>query len=84
MTDVVALKKCIEDSGMTVTSIAEKTGILRETLYNRLRTGDFKGSEIYALSEILNLSRDKRDEIFFASESEFNSRKGKIEKGGKG
>ena len=33
MTDVYALRKCIEDSGMTIVAIAEKSGILRETLY---------------------------------------------------
>lgn len=77
VTDTMALKKCIEDSGMTVTSVAEKAGILRETLYNRMKSGDFKGSEICALSQVLNLSRNKRDEIFFASNSEFNSLKEK-------
>ena len=46
MTNVVALKKRMDETGMTITSIAEKSGILRETLYNRLKTGDFKMSEI--------------------------------------
>ena len=45
MTDVVALKKRIDDSGMTVTYVAEKAGMLRETLYNRMKTGDFKERE---------------------------------------
>ena len=70
MTDVIALKKYIEDSGMTITYIAEKAGILRETFYNRLKTGDFKASEIAALSKVLNLTRDRRDAIFFANGSE--------------
>ena len=70
MTDVKALKKCIEDSGMTVVAIAEKSGILRETLYNRLKTGDFKLSEICALSTVLRLDRDDRDRIVFATNSE--------------
>lgn len=64
MTDVLALKKRIEDSGMTFTSVAEKAGILRETLYNRMKTGDFKLSEICALSSVLRLNRDERDDIF--------------------
>lgn len=64
MTDVLALKKRIEDSGMTFTSVAEKSGILRETLYNRMKTGDFKLSEICALSSVLQLNRDERDDIF--------------------
>lgn len=75
MTDVVALKKCIDDSGMTVTAVAEKSGILRETLYNRMKTGDFKLSEICALVQVLRLSNSERDRIFFASNSELNSRK---------
>ena len=70
MTDVKALKEYIEQSGMTVTFVAEKAGILRETLYNRMKTGDFKVSEICALSQVLSLSRDERDAIFFAYDSE--------------
>ena len=35
MTNVIALKRRIEDSGMSMTYVAEKSGILRETLYNR-------------------------------------------------
>lgn len=73
MTNVLALKKRIEDSGMTFTSVAEKSGILRETLYNRMKTGDFKLSEICALSSVLQLNRDERDDIFFANNSEYNS-----------
>lgn len=75
MTDVAALKKRMDDSGLTVVFIAEKTGILRETLYNRMKTGDFKLSEICALSEVLNLSRDERDCIFFTCDSELKSAK---------
>ena len=70
MTDVKALKKCIEDSGMTVVAIAEKSGILRETLYNRLKTGDFKLSVICGLSTVVRLAGDDRDRIFFATNSE--------------
>ena len=73
MTDIEALKKCINDSGMTVTAVAEKSGILRETLYNRMKTGDFKLSEICALVKSLGLSKEQRDRIFFAENSELNS-----------
>lgn len=70
MIDVKALKKCIEDSGMTIVAISEKSGILRETLYNRMKTGDFKLSEICALSNVLRLDKEERDRIFFANNSE--------------
>lgn len=73
MTDVEALKERIEKSGMTVVYIAEQTGILRETLYNRLKSGDFKVSEICALSKVLRFSKRERDKIFFANECELKS-----------
>lgn len=70
MTNTDALRKCMDESGMKIVSIAQKSGMLRETLYNRLKTGDFKISEICALSRVLNLSKEKRDEIFFGDNSE--------------
>ncbi len=73
MTDIKALRDCISDSGMTIVAIAEKSGILRETFYNRMKTGDFKISEICALSDTLRLDRDGRDRIFFANNSELKS-----------
>lgn len=61
------LNNRIKDSGMTVVSIAEKTGVSRETLYNQLNgTVDFKASEILSISDVLRLSVKERDEIFFA------------------
>ena len=66
MTNVEMLKQCIENSGMTVTAVAEKTGMLRETFYNRLKTGDFKLSEICSLVRVLRLNNKERDKIFFA------------------
>ena len=70
MTDTKYLKRRIKESGMTVVAVAQKTGILRETLYNRLKTGDFKNSEICALSSVLRLDEKERNEIFFGNNSE--------------
>ena len=70
MTDTKYLKKRIKESGMTVVAVAQKTGILRETLYNRLKAGDFKISEICALSSVLRLDEKERNEIFFGNNSE--------------
>lgn len=59
------LKVKIDDSGMTMMSIAEKSGIVRETLYNRLNgTGEFTASEIIGLTKALHLSTKERDRIF--------------------
>ena len=66
MPDIKMLKDKITDSGMTVKAVAEKSGILRETLYNRLKgVGEFTASEIVSLSNVLNLSQTERDDIFF-------------------
>ena len=64
MANVELLKKKMEESGMTVSAIADKSGILRETLYNRMKTGNFYASEIVSLSRVLRLTRKERDEIF--------------------
>ena len=66
MTDIELLKKKIAETGMTMVAISQKTGILRETLYNRFNgKGEFTASEIVALSKILQLKVDEREKIFF-------------------
>lgn len=65
MADIELLKNIIENSGMTMSSIASKSGIVRETLYNRLNgVGEFTASEIVGLSKALRLSINERDQIF--------------------
>lgn len=71
MTDSKELNKEIEESGITITAIAKKIGITREGFYKKLNNEtEFKASEISALQRILNLSNEKRDEIFFANKVE--------------
>ena len=66
MPNIDLLKEKIDDSGMTMVAISEKSGILRETLYNRLNLkGEFTASEIVGITKALNLSRVDRDRIFF-------------------
>lgn len=63
--DMQALKDRIKASGMTMASVARKSKISRETLYNRLNgIGEFTASEIVGLSNALDLSRTERDKIF--------------------
>ena len=67
MADVQALKDSIKESGIPTAEVARRSGMLRETLYNRLAgRGDFKASEIVALTNVLHLTREQRDNIFFA------------------
>lgn len=65
MTDLKMLQDKINDSGMTMTAIAKKSNMLKATLYNRLKgVGEFKASEIVALTSTLHLTQDERDTIF--------------------
>lgn len=67
MPDIKRLKDVISDSGMTMVAIANKTGIERTTLYNRLAgIGEFTASEIVALSRVLHLTKSERDQIFLS------------------
>lgn len=71
MTDLNALRRKIDDSGMTMVAVSRKSGILRETLYNRLNgKGEFNASEMMSISNVLGLSNDERDAIFFAPQVE--------------
>ena len=66
MPDLKLLESIISNSGMTMVAIAEKSGILRETLYNKMRgSSEFKASEIAGLSRTLKLTSEQRDAIFF-------------------
>ena len=59
------LKDTIKESGMSVKAIAEKSGMVRERLYNKIETGNFYASEISDISRVLRLTREERDAIFF-------------------
>lgn len=61
-----SLKTAIDGSGITITALAKKMDISRESLYNKIyRKTEFTASEIDALSSALHLSREHRDAIFF-------------------
>ncbi len=67
MVDLNKLKTTIDDSGITIVSIAGKIGISREGLYKKLSgEAEFKASEIEKITEALRLSKEERDAIFFA------------------
>lgn len=66
MVNIELLKQDIDESGMTMVSIASKSGMLRETLYNRLAgKGEFTASEIAGLTDALHMTQARRDFIFF-------------------
>lgn len=60
------LDETIKNTGITKTAIADKMGITRESLYNKLDgKTEFTVSEICSITNALNLSKDDRDAIFF-------------------
>ena len=60
------LKEALDASGMTVKAVADKSGILRQTLYNRLAgQGEFTVKEMVALCNAMRLTAEERDYIFF-------------------
>lgn len=66
MVDVQLLKNKIDESGMTVTAVCEKSGIVRQTLYSRYERPNFTLEEIDALKKTLRLSSREVYKIFFA------------------
>lgn len=69
MTNIRLLKSVIDESGMTMVAISEKSGISRQTLYNRMDgVGEFTASEIVGLTRALKLKKSVRDQIFLTSE----------------
>ena len=67
MGDMTMLRKKIKDSGITITAVADKIGVTRETLYNRLdEKSEFKASEIACLTNMLRLKKAEQDAIFFS------------------
>ena len=66
MPNIELLKEKISDSGITMVALSRKSGIVRETLYNRLAgVGEFTASEIVGLSDALKLTKAEREVIFF-------------------
>lgn len=72
MVDIEKLKDTINDSGITIVALANKTNILRNTLYNKLSgKTEFTASEIESISDVLHLDSSDREAIFFAKVVEF-------------
>lgn len=66
MTDSFKLKYKINEKGFKYQYLASQLGIARTTLYNKVNNeSEFFGNEILKLSELLGLSLEEREEIFF-------------------
>lgn len=71
MVNIELLQTEIDDSGMTMVALARKSGIKRETLYQRLKgIGEFTATEIVGLVNALKLNKTQREAIFFSGKVE--------------
>lgn len=65
MVDLDKLKEKIDESGMMLKTISERSGIKQPTLTRRLKgEGEFSASEIVGLSKALRLKASERNDIF--------------------
>ena len=66
MTNSILLNYKIKVSGYRLGFLAEKLGLSRAGLYNKINNKtEFLASEIQALSDLLNLDAKDREDIFF-------------------
>lgn len=71
MTDTILLQKKIKDSGLTKAKICEVLGMTYATFRGRVNNeSDFTAPEISALENLLHLSKEDIDCIFFAPKRE--------------
>lgn len=67
MTDVELLQKVLDESGFRMDFVAKKMGLTYQGFRNKV-TGksEFKTREVTKLCDILGLTSEMRDRIFFA------------------
>jgi len=72
MTNTERLKEIISRSGIKLDAIMNATGIKSyATLRGRINNEtEFTASEIRAIAELLRMTPEERDEIFFATDAE--------------
>lgn len=64
MTRGEELRKEIKDSGLSIVYLAGRMKCSRNRIYAIIDGADCTATEIATLSELLNMTRDKRDYIF--------------------
>ena len=71
MTDTLELELQIKRAGVTKVYLAEKLGITKMALFNKMKNvTEFKASEIATLAFLLGMTSEQRDAIFFSKKCE--------------
>lgn len=67
MTDTIRLREKIRLSGYKLSFVADKVGITRQALCNKINNRSaFRADEIQALYKLLGMTPEEREAIFFA------------------
>lgn len=66
MTNGEMLRKVIDESGVSITFLAEKMECSRTRIYAIINGSDCTASEIAGLSKLLHMNRKQRDDIFLS------------------
>ena len=67
MTNATLLRAKIEASGLKLRFIATKVGITYQALLNKMNNkSEFRAREIQALCDVLGISPQEKEDIFFA------------------
>lgn len=66
MTDTVALREAIKESGYKMVFVAKKIGLTYQGFLKKLNNeSEFKANEIQGLCELLHISANRKEAIFF-------------------
>lgn len=67
MINIPKLRGKIVENEMSISDLAEKMGISKSTLYQKINNSvSFTIDEVVTISKVLNLSKDEFNNIFFA------------------
>ena len=68
MGDILKLKGKIVEKGFNVERLAKSTGVSKHVLYQRLKKSeDFTVKEVVAIAQVLGLSSEELNDIFFSN-----------------
>lgn len=74
MTDSTALRQLIDSKGLKLSYVAERIGLSAYGFSLKLNNkSEFRTGEIARLCELLGISVEQRDKIFFAQEVDLES-----------
>lgn len=69
MVDTISLERKISESGYKPSFIIDKLGISRQAFdFKKKNKRKFRTAEIFVLCNLLNISDNEKEEIFFAKE----------------